>query len=530
MSDVHPAAPSAERSVGRRTAGQIGFAGLRARSWALVALFGTLFSLAIAPAVDPDLGWHLGAGRWIWENRTIPLTDPFSWSVPGRKWIAHEWLTEVVMHGIRSFGGDGLLIAIWAIVITAAWALLYRTARIAGARLVPAALLVGIGAITTVHTWGVRPQMLTLLLVVFTGMRLQTWRLYSDARTPWELIPVTVAWANLHGGYIFGIVMVLVFACGTTGERVVERLRPVRLEVTTGRRLISIWTLFLGTVIASLATPNTVDGLIYPFTYLGDNASTRYVGEWFAPSFAEPQFWPFALILVGLAATVIVGLRRRTLGLTELGLTVPFAAMGVQSVRNISQTVVCAVPVIAAVWSEARTPRSKTRSPRNMSKTVRTTSEQATPRQLSMIAGVAASMVVLSLVALTRTDLTSAGNAAARSREYPLIATEWLAENPGKVFNHYNFGGWLVLQRVPVYVDGRPDMYGDAFMDDYVRMTGPAVADWQAEMDRIGADRILFPSNSSITKQIVGDVTAGKAIGWTEVELADPAARLFVRR
>jgi chromate transport protein ChrA len=95
----------------------------------------------------------------------------------------------VVMHGIRSFGGDGLLIAIWAIVITAAWALLYRTARIAGARLAPAALLVGIGAISTVHTWGVRPQMLTLLLVVFTGMRLQTWRLYSDARTPWELIP-----------------------------------------------------------------------------------------------------------------------------------------------------------------------------------------------------------------------------------------------------------------------------------------------------------------------------------------------------
>jgi hypothetical protein len=525
MAEVLPSTPSASVGAAEGTiAQQRGFAGLHAGSWGLLALFGTLFSVAIAPAVDPDLGWHLGAGRWIWEQRSIPLTDPFSWSVPGRQWIAHEWLTEVIMHGVRSLGGDSLLIATWAAVIATAWSLLYRTARIAGARPLPGALLVGLGAISTVHTWGVRPQMLTLLLVVLTGMRLQTWRLHSDARTPWELIPTMVVWANLHGGYIFGMVMVLVFACGATGEQVAGRLRPVTLLPLSARRLASIWALFVGTVMASLATPNTIDGLIYPFTYLGDNASTRYVGEWFAPNFGEPQFWPFALILVGLVITVVVGLRTRCIGLTELGLTIPFAAMGVQSVRNISQAVVCAVPVMAAVWSTARVPRAKSGA-KSAGK-----SGQATPRQLAMIAAVAASAVVLSLMALTRSDLTPAGNAAARSREYPLVATEWLAANPGKVFNHYNFGGWLVLQGVPVYVDGRPDMYGDAFMDDYVRMTGPAVKDWQAEMDRIGADRVLFPATSPITKQIVDDVAAGKAPLWAEVELADPAARLFVRQ
>jgi hypothetical protein len=491
-----------------------------------------LFSIAIAPATDPDLGWHLGTGRWILQNRQIPLTDPFSWSVPGRKWIAHEWLTEVLMHGIYQLGGDALLITLWAGIITAAWILLYRTAKVCGAGTGSAALLTALGAISSVHTWGVRPQMLTLLLVAFTGLRLQTWRQpANDTRSgaPWELIPLTALWANLHGGYIFGIVMVLVFACGATGEQLLQRVRKMRpaqqLEQHARRKRDShLWVLFAGCLAASLATPNTIDGLIYPFTYLGDNASTRYVGEWFRPDFSKPGFWPLALFLVLLAVGAGTAIWKRSLTLTDVGLTVPFTFMALQSSRNVSQLVICALPFVALNVTRLTSQISSPSQPLG--------ANQVTTQQRSVISLLATLSIVGTMLFITRDDLTETSNASARSVDYPLAAAQWLKQNPGptltNVFNHYNYGGWLILQGIPVFVDGRPDMYGDAFMDEYVRLTASAnVKNWQPVMNRIGATRVLMPRKSAMSKQIMRDIAAGRAPGWSE-PLSDPTARLFV--
>jgi hypothetical protein len=512
---------------------------LSAGSWGLVGMFGTLFSIAIAPAVDPDLGWHLGAGRWILRNHRVPLTDPFSWSVPGRKWIAHEWLTEVLMYALRTLGGDaagdGLLIFTWAAIITTAWALLYRTARITGANKGTAAIVTAIGAVSSVHTWGVRPQMLTLLFVVITGMRLQTWRT-QGGRTPWELIALMALWVNMHGGFIFGIVMVLVFACGAFGEFVLQKFPRVRggHQLATPSRLAQIWLLFVGCVVASLASPNTLDGLIYPFTYLGDNASTRYVGEWFATDFSKVQFWPFAIMLGLTFVALMFGLLKMRIGLTEIALTVPFGYMGVQSMRNITQFAVCAVPIAASILNYRRAAPSPVAptTGATVAETVPTRQRSAiSASQKAMAVAVASATVVLSLVLMTRSDLTGAGNTAARTEEFPLQATQWLQQHRiARVFNHYNYGGWLVLNEIPVYVDGRPDMYGDPFMDDYTRVTGQRVSkDWQHEMKLRSANAILMPKTSPMVKAIDADIKAGRAPGWYE-PTKDNVARLFVKR
>ncbi len=501
-----------------------------ASAWALVGILGTLFSLALQPAVDPDLGWHLGTGRWIIENGRVPLTDPFSWSVPGRRWIAHEWLTEVAMHWIRSVGGDTLLIIVWAAIITAAWGLLHRTGRILGASRAWSASLTALGAVSTIHTWGVRPQMLTLVLTAFVGMRMHRWTRASGhaGAAPWDLVPLVALWVNLHGGYIFGIVMVIVFACGTTGERLIPRLLPLGAKPPTARSLMQVWGLVAGCIAASLCSPNTIDGLIYPFTYLGDNASTRYVGEWFRPDYADAQFWPFAALLIAALPVVTVGLRRRSIGLTEIGLVVPFAVLGAQSMRNISQYVVCSVPVFAAVGSELTATRRAKRFARPAGRRSRTSFD---PHLRTVMVAAIASITVVSSVAITRTTINARGNTTARAALYPLTATQWLLDNPGgTVFNHYNYGGWLVLQQLPVFVDGRPDMYGDEFMDEYVRVTGKqAAASWQLSLRTLGANRALMPKDSPMAKQIAADIASGKAPGWIE-PVKDPVARLFVKR
>src|SRR5579883_2257403 len=76
-----------------------GAAASRWRMWTppLAAL--TAFAAAlISPTVldDGDTWWHLAAGDWIIAHHAIPRVDPFSFTMAGAPWTAHEWLAELL--------------------------------------------------------------------------------------------------------------------------------------------------------------------------------------------------------------------------------------------------------------------------------------------------------------------------------------------------------------------------------------------------------------------------------------------------
>src|ERR1019366_3869605 len=45
------------------------------------------------------------------------------------------------------------------------------------------------------------------------------------------------------------------------------------------------------------------------------------------------------------------------------------------------------------------------------------------------------------------------------------------AANVGRVFNDYNFGGYLIYSGIPTFIDGRTELYGADFMLRYFRAT-----------------------------------------------------------
>src|SRR5437868_4968902 len=44
---------------------------------------------------DPDVFSHIAVGRWILAHGEVPQADIFSHSMPGARWVAHEWLSEI---------------------------------------------------------------------------------------------------------------------------------------------------------------------------------------------------------------------------------------------------------------------------------------------------------------------------------------------------------------------------------------------------------------------------------------------------
>ena len=59
------------------------------------------FMLVLSTSLrDGDTGWHLATGAWIVGHGTVPLADPFSFSAAGKSWVAHEWLSELLMYAL----------------------------------------------------------------------------------------------------------------------------------------------------------------------------------------------------------------------------------------------------------------------------------------------------------------------------------------------------------------------------------------------------------------------------------------------
>jgi hypothetical protein len=110
------------------------------------------------------------------------------------------------------------------------------------------------------------------------------------------------------------------------------------------------------------------------------------------------------------------------------------------------------------------------------------------------------------------------------ARVYPVTAVDYL-EQSGLAgmngYNSYNWGGYLIWRGVPVFVDGRADVYGDDFLF-YYRRTFEIGEDWQEPLNAFDVAYVLMERDSPLSVVLL------QAEGWQEA-YSDDLARVFVR-
>ena len=188
-----------------------------ARGWLIFAAV-LFFAFALVSTTDPDYWWHLRAGQLIVDNGAVPTTDPFSFTAEGKPWVAHEWLSEVVIYGVQSAGGYGLALLLFAAIALGTLLLTYRASLWLGASRKAAVLLFVWAGVMTVPYWTVRPQVFTwFLFAAFITVCLQ--HRAGEKNRLWLLPPLMVLWANLHLGYAFGLAVLGAYAFSLAVER-----------------------------------------------------------------------------------------------------------------------------------------------------------------------------------------------------------------------------------------------------------------------------------------------------------------------
>src|SRR5258705_9768331 len=124
-----------------------------------IALLSMFFVLAVRQCslLDPDLWWHIKAGEQIVDTKNIPHTDDFSFTKNGAEWVAHEWLSEVLLYGIYRLTGLVGLVAIFSLLIVVVLWIAYRRCE---GRPYAASLAILLAAAASSPLFGIRPQMI----------------------------------------------------------------------------------------------------------------------------------------------------------------------------------------------------------------------------------------------------------------------------------------------------------------------------------------------------------------------------------
>ena len=428
-----------------RTSRGHGLGGERASLPLVVALLAFAATIAAGPRIldDPDTFSHVAVGQWIVAHGSVPRVDVFSYTMRGMPWVADEWLSEVVLaFAYKVLGWEGLVLAT-AVAFAATLALLARALlRV----LDPVYVLVAV-----VAAWGLcfphitaRPHVFALPLLVLWTDGLVTARQADHAPPPW-LFMVIVLWANLHGGFVLGLVLALLFA----GEALYDAADGNALW-----RAARGWGIFLAlATLASCMTPNGVSGLLLPFHLIRMKFALAIMDEWRSPNFQELQPIEFWLLLV-LLGILSLGLR---LPLTRIVMFLFLLHMALEH-KRFAENLGLAGPLLAAPMLAPQLPR--------LTIPALERAAAGADRRIASLPGMALlGVLALALaVAALRIGVTH-GN----GRFAPVAALDAVGRQhvSGPVFNDLDFGSYLMFSGVPTFVDGRAELYGDAFLRRY---------------------------------------------------------------
>lgn len=420
-------------------------------SVALCAL-GAAAWIIFAPATlsDPDTFWHVAAGRWILEHGRAPTSDIFSFTVPGKAWIAHEWLSEAVMAGVwRVAGWAGLLILFAAAASISLWLIVDHASRY-----IQGPALLAFGGLTLACAGPgllARPHLLAMPLLV--GWVLILLRARAAERAPPLLTALLMTlWANMHGGYILGLVL----AAGFAAEAWLGSANRLAVART--------WGAFgLAAGLACLFTPFGLAGVIHPFT-ISSMAILPNINEWRPVDFSKVSSLEIVLIAVLFAAFS----RGARLPKVRLLMLLGLLHLALRHARH--QFVLGAVGPLLLAPAFQGEPIPSARRRRG---------------GLGLIAGGATILAAVTVLApRTDTDAPQAPRSALQS------VSEELRRRP--VLNDYDFGGYLIFQGVRPFIDGRADMYGDAFVSRYIDLEQGDRAAIAAAIDRYKIEWTIF--------------------------------------
>jgi hypothetical protein len=445
---------------------------------------------------DADVGWHIRTGEWILDHHAVPHHDLYSFSKPDAPWYAWEWGSDVIFGALhRAAGLKGVVLLAGVLISLFAWTLLRRmVGRDVHLLWAMVVSLLGVGA-ASIHFLA-RPHMFTLLFLSLSVWMIDNDRRESSERSAkrlWLLVPLTLVWTNLHGGFLALIAVLGLTAIGIAIEAYMGR--------GDFRHAARYLALAASCAAVSLGNPYGYRLHTHVAEYLRSDWIRNTLQEFQSPVFRNENILQFeALMLVGLIAAGLLFRRRRVV---EGLWIVYFAHMSLASVRHVPIFVTVCAPVIAVEvsdwwrrWTAGSTKSSFFGIVNSMATELASSFQRVSAWPFVLVG----TLVVM-------------GAPIKWPKDFPSIVfpTKIVHEHQaqimqGRLLTTDQWGDYLIYldPQHKVYVDGRSDFYGPEIGNQYLRMTG-GQWDWREILEKNGFTSVLLPSELPICQLLKQD-------------------------
>lgn len=517
--------------------------------WVTVAA-ALVVSLALAwhPLEDLDIWFHLRAGSDLVASGPLPPVNQYSFTQPTHPWLNHEYLFQLLVHGLRpradlsTLEVDGwnllraALTGVLILLLVGGDGGLNRLRGRGSALAAGGTGLLLLGALGLL--WPrlmLRPELLSysalVLLVRWTedlrraveqdGMTAIRARRFIDPRSPAGRVTWLIwLWAQTHG---FATVAPLIVGFGLLA------FAPDGSWRWPGKHLWrAAGAAVAASVVALMATPNGWQGLVFPLRALGqfqgDAPDLRRTIAELAPLLRSPDVLQTTILLFKaslLAGLVMAAASWRRIGALRLALWLAMAIGALVSQRAIGPYAVAfALLGLRAGWPEGL--RQRVQNARPWSGPLAIASTAAVVFVGSWwLAGIVSDRFYLSEGVSRRfgSGLTTA--------QYPLAAASRLAGGPSdRVFANLGASG-LLLATTParLFIDGRTEAYSSALWREYLEIK-EAGDHALALLDARGVEAVCLASSGGAFDALSADLLASHR--WN-LAVAEGAGLLFLR-
>lgn len=432
--------------------------------------------------LDPDFGQHLRTGELILKSG-LPITDPFSYTMPNWKYIDHAWLSDVLIWLGYKAGGMGFLAAVYAVMAVGALGLVAGRGRWGMVTMI-------LGAAVLIGRAGVRQQvedwlMIAVILRLLEEKEWQKWK--------WIVPMVMGLWVNLHSGAAMGLAILGVGVIGMVGDKKFKISDGVVLGLAIMAVVVNPYGIGVWKEIGEVAN----DGVL-----------RKSIAEW-RPWYGAVDFgfWMLA------AMAGMWGWRyRKGVGWGERLILGGTFAAGMSSLRHMPIFALTAGWVLGRVLEVFEEDVGR---------------DHEVKQRLNWFYKLMVCVAFLVLVVQGGGELWGARRVS-EERFYPREAVEWLKENPaeGNLFSDYGWGGYLIwkLPEKKTFVDGRmpswkrPD--GSAF-EEFLEITWEG-KDFEPIFEKYGVEAVLWPKRDLVKPKVWLNITWGKpkkGVEWLPVRL-----------
>jgi len=341
-----------------------------------------------------------------------------------------------------------------------------------------------------------RPHVFTLLF-----LSIAVWMIDIDrkqmsvrsARRLWLLIPLTIVWTNLHGGFLALIAVLGLTTLGTAVE--------AWLGTRDFRHAARYAALAMACSASSLVNPYGYHLHLHVAEYLRSDWIRNTIQEFQSPIFRNENVLQFeALMVIGLIAAGALFKRRQ---IVEGLWIVYFAHMSLGSARHIPIFVTVCAPVIAAeisgwwrTWTEGTKKSSLLGIVNQMSSELAPSFQRISAWPFLLVG----TLAVMGAPIKWPTDFPAV-----------VFPVKMVHQHEAQILNARvlttdQWGDYLIYlnPQQKVYVDGRSDFYGPEIGNQYLRLTG-GQWDWKQIMKKNGFTSVLLPTEVPLVQLLKSD-------------------------